>query len=193
MLATGVIEASESPWSSPVVLVTKKEGLVRFCIDYRKLNDITIKDSYPLPRIDDCLDSLRGSQWFSTLDLASGYWQMEMHPDDKEKTAFACQSGLFQFNVMPFGLTNAPSSFEQLMDKVLSGLQFEICMVYLDDIIIKSSDFSSHLTHLRIVFDRLRKAGLKLSPKKCYIFQPKVDFLGHVVTRQGITTDPRKI
>ena len=122
MLKSDVIEPSSSPWASPIVMVTKKDGSIRFCVDYRKLNGVTLRDSYPLPRIDDCLDSLRGASWFSTLDLASGYWQMGVHPDDREKTAFTCQSGLFQFKVLPFGLTNAPSSFERLMEEVLAGL-----------------------------------------------------------------------
>ena len=119
-------------------MVTKKDGSIRFCVDYRKLNGVTLRDSYPLPRINDCLDSLCGAKWFSTLDLASGYWQMGVHPDDREKTAFTCQSGLFQFKVLPFGLTNAPSSFKRLMEKVLAGLQFDICLIYLDDVIMKS-------------------------------------------------------
>ena len=146
-----------------------------------------------MPRIDDCLDALRGAKWFSTLDLASGYWQMGVHPDDRDKTAFTCQSGLFQFKVLPFGLTNAPSSFERLMEKVLAGLQFDICLIYLDDVIVKSDDFDSHIVHLRSVFERIRKANLKLSPKKCVLFQQQVQFLGHVVTKDGIATDVKKV
>ena len=193
MLDTGIITPSCSPWSSPIVLVTKKDGSCRFCIDYRKLNSVTIKDSYSLPNPNDCLQSLHGSKWFSTLDLASGYWQMEVDPKDRPKTAFTCQSGLFEFNVMPFGLTNAPSSFERLMEKVLSGLQYDICLLYLDDIIIKSETFEEHLVNLGKVFDRLRSSNLKLSPKKCTIFQHKVEFLGHIVSEEGISTNPKKI
>ena len=122
-----------------------------------------------------------------------GYWQMGVHPDDREKTAFTCQSGLFQFKVLPFGLTNAPSSFERLMEKVLAGLQFDICLIYLDDVIVKSDEFDSHITHLRSVFERIRKANLKLSPKKCVLFQQKVQFLGHIITKDGISTDPKKV
>ena len=193
MLKSDVIEPSSSPWASPIVMVTKKDGSIRFCVDYRKLNGVTLRDSYPLPRIDDCLDSLRGAKWFSTLDLASGYWQMGVHPDDREKTAFTCQSGLFPFKVLPFGLTNAPSSFERLMEKVLAGLQFDICLIYLDDVIVKSDEFDSHITHLRSVFERIRKANLKLSPKKYVLFQQKVQFLGHIITQDGISTDPKKV
>ena len=193
MLQAGVIEPSSSPWASPIVLVTKKDGSIRYCIDYRQLNNITLKDSYPLPHPQDCLESLRESKWFSTLDLQSGYWQVEVDPKDKEKTAFTSMSGLFQFCVMPFGLTNAPSTFERLMDKVFKGLNPEICLLYLDDIIVKSATFEDHIQNLRVIFDRLKNAGLKLSPKKCHLFKEKVTFLGHVVSKEGISTDPEKI
>ena len=193
MLSAGVIGPSSSPWASPVVLVTKKDGSIRYCIDYRRLNDVTLKDSYPLPHPQDCLEALRESRWFSTLDLQSGYWQIGMHPDDREKTAFASMSGLYQFCVMPFGLTNAPGTFERLMDKVMRGLQYDICLIYLDDIIVKSFTFDDHVKNLSLVFDRLREAKLKLSPKKCNLFQSEVSFLGHIVSREGISTDPKKI
>ena len=147
MLTGGQIEASDSPWSSPVVLVTKKDGGTQFCVDYRQLNDATTKDSYPLPRIDDTLDMLAGKQWFSTLDLASGYWQVSLSQEARVNTAFATHSGLFQFRVMPFGLCNAPVTFERLMDRVLQGLRWSRCLVYLklDDIISFGSTFDGAL------------------------------------------------
>lgn len=189
----GVIEPSTSPWCSPVVLVKKKDGTMRFCVDYRRLNDATKKDSYPLPRIDDTLDTLNGMKWFSTLDLKSGYWQVEIKDRDKEKTAFSTGKGLWQFNVMPFGLCNAPATFERLMEQILAGLLGDTCLVYLDDIIIVGRDFDDHLGKLEQVLSKLREANLKLSPKKCSLFKRKVNYLGHVISKDGIQTDPEKI
>ena len=170
MLERGVIEPSSSPWSAGVVLAKKKDGSTRFCVDYLKLNEATIKDAYPLPRIDESLDHLSGAQWFSTLDLCSGYWQVELEPDAKPKTAFVTKRGLFKFNVMPFGLCNAPASFKRLMETVLSGLQWDICLIYLDDIIVIAKSFEEMLQNLEKVFLRLSSAGLKLKAKKCHIF-----------------------
>ena len=139
------------------------------------------------------MKSLREAKWFSTLDLQSGYWQIEMDPKNREKTAFCSMGGLFEFQVMPFGLCNVPSTFERLIDKVFHGLNHEVCLIYLDDIIVKSATFASHVKNLSLVFDRLRAAGLKLAPKKCNLFKTEVTFLGHVVSSNGISTDPRKI
>ena len=185
-----MIEQSSSPWSAGVVLAKKKDGSTRFCIDYRKLNEATIKDAYPLLRIDESLNHLSGAQWFSTLDLSSGYWQVELEPDAKPKTAFVTKRGLFQFNVMPFGMCNAPASFERLMETVLSGLQWDICLIYLDDIIVIAKSFEEMLQNLEKVFLRLSSAGLKLKAKKCHIFVEQVEFLGHIISPEGIATDP---
>ncbi|GBM22027.1 Retrovirus-related Pol polyprotein from transposon 297 [Araneus ventricosus] len=192
MVDNGIIEESSGTWASPIVLVKKKDGSIRFCVDYRKLNKITTKDSYPLPRIDDTLDALNGRQWFSTLDLKSGYWQVEIQPEDKEKTAFTTGQGLWQFKVMPFGLCNAPATFERLMETVLRGLTSEACLVYLDDIIIVGRTFQEHLNNIRKVFQRLQNANLKLSPKKCRFFRKEVSYLGHIISSDGVKTDPEK-
>ena len=193
MLKAGVIEPSSSPWSAPVVLVRKKDGTIRYCIDYRKLNEVTKKDSYPLPRIDDSLDVLGKANYFSTLDLASGYWQIQLSDEAKEKSAFSTSSGLYQFTVMPFGLTNAPATFQRLMERVLAGLQWHTCLVYIDDIIIFSETIEEHLKQMQEIFDRLKQAKLKLKPKKCKLLQTKVKYLGHVVSKEGVETDPDKV
>ena len=193
MLEKEVIQRSASPWASPVVLVKKKDGSTRFCVDYRKVNNVTRKDAYPIPRIDDSLDTLAGAKWFTTLDLISGYWQVEVEETDKEKTAFSTPCGLFEFNVMPFGLCNAPATFQRLMELVLAGLQWKSCLVYLDDVIIVGSTFDEHLTHLRAVLNRIRDAGLKLKPAKCNFCCQQVDFLGHVVSASGVQPDLGKV
>ena len=192
MLAKGIISPSKSPWASPVVLVSKKDGTTRFCVDYRKVNSVTHKDAYPLPRVDDTLDTLSGANWFSTIDLKSGYWQVEMAPEDREKTAFCTREGLFEFNVMPFGLCNAPATFQRLMDCVLAGLQWSSCLVYIDDVIIIGRSFDEHLHHLQQVLDRLKLAGLKIQPTKCHFLQREVNFLGHIVSPNGVLPDPSK-
>ena len=174
MLAGGQIEPSDSPWSASVVLVTKKDGGTQFCVDYRRLNLATVKDAYPLPRID---DTLAGKQWFST----------------RCKTAFATHSGLFQFKVMPFGLCNAPATCERLMDRVLQGLRWSRCLVYLDDIISFGANFEDALDNLTLIFERLRAYGLQLKSTKCHLFRTSVPFLDHIVGRRGLECDPKKI
>ena len=193
MIDRGVVEPSNSPCVSNVVLVVKKDGKVRFCVDYRSQNDVTIKDAYPLPRVDECLDSLAGATWFSSMDLNSGFWQISMAPEDKQKTAFNTSLGLYQFTVMPFGLANAPSTFERLMENVLRGLQWQECLIYMDDIIVPSTTFSEGLERLERIFIRLSEANLKLKPSKCTFFQKQIQFLGHIVSENGVATDPQKV
>ena len=189
----GVIEPSDSPWAANVVLVDKKDGTKRFCVDYRKLNSVTIKDAYPVPRIDETFDALRGAKWFCTLDLASGYWQVALDEDASQKSTFVVRSGLYRWKCMPFGLCNAPATFERLMEKIMAGLQWEILLIYLDDIIVFGQTVTETLARLRVVFERLRLAGLKLKPSKCHLFQQSVAYLGHIVSSEGIATDPQKV
>lgn len=193
MLAQGVIQPSSSPWASPVVLVRKKDSTMRFCVDYRCLNRVTKLDKYPLSRIDDTLDVLAGAKYFTTLDLASGYWQVAMEPSSVEKTVFTTYSGLYEFHRMPFGLVNAPATFQRLMEHVLAGLARSKCLVYLDDVLVIGSTWEEHNKNLREVFERIRQAGLRLKPKKCKFAQESVVYLGHVITKEGIATDPEKI
>ena len=193
LLDHGLIEKSKSSWSSPIVLVRKPDNSLRVCVDYRKLNSVTIRDSYPLPDINTSLDSLQGSKWFSTLDLTSGYYQVKLHPEDADKSAFVCHSGLFQFRVLSLGLCNAPATFQRLMEFILAGLQWGTCLIYLDDIIVFSKDFDSHLARLDEILTRIADANLKISAKKCSLFRNQVKFLGHVVSDEGVATDLDKV
>ena len=192
-LQSGIATRSHSSWASPIVMVRKKDGTYRLCIDYRALNSRTITDAYPLPRIQDTLDTLATAKWFSTLDLASGYWQVELTPRARRAAAFCTRNGLFQWNVMPFGLCNAPATFQRLMDRVLAGMQWETCLVYLDDIIVLAKDVPEMLKRLGQVFQRLKHANLKLKPTKCCLFRRQVAYLGHIVSEQGVATDPNKV
>ena len=188
----GVIKPSTSPWSSPVVLAPKKDGSLRFCIDYRKLNSMMEKDVYPLPRIDDILDTLGETRYFTSLDLAAGYWQIEMDPESCEKSAFVTHQGLHEFVRMPFGLCNAPATFQRLIEVVLAGLVWKCVFAYIDDVLVCSRTFEDHLRHLEQVFARLRQAGLRLKPQKCLFLREKVPYLGYIVTREGIVPDQAK-
>ncbi|CAI5671544.1 unnamed protein product [Oreochromis niloticus] len=175
MAAVGVIEPSNSPWAAPMVLVGKKDGSPRFCVDFHRLNAVTKK----------C--------WFSSLDLRSGYWQVELAPEARPKTAFTIGQGLWQFRVMPFGLCNAPATFERLMERVLVNIPHSRCVVYLDDLLVHGGDFDSALSHLSEVFSAIRRAGLRLNPAKCRLLARETTFLGHVISAQGITTDSAKV
>ena len=191
MLSSGIIRPSNSPWASPVVMVKKKDGSLQFCVDFRQLNAATIKDSHPIPRIDDLLDALHGARWFSTLDLKSGYWQVTIQEQDKEKTTFRTSSGqLFEFSQVPFGLCNAAATFSRLMDRVLAGLHWETCLFYLDNIIVIAATWEEHLGRLRQVSERLRHAQLKLGAEKCTFAAMEVSYLGHRVTSEGLLPNP---
>ena len=192
MIENKIIQESNSPWASPVVMVKKKNGSFRFCIDYRKLNKITEKDSFPIPHVDDTLQALDGAKYFTVVDLTSGYWQVEIEASDVPKTAFVTSSGLFEFLVMPFGLTNAPATFQRLMNRVLKGQTMRQCVVYLDDIIVFSKTFEEHLLRLRNVFERLRQANLKIQPNKCRFGTNKVIYLGFELSKDGFKPDPNK-
>jgi hypothetical protein len=188
MLAHDIIEPAASPWSSNVVLVSKKTGQLRFSIDFRKINLLTYKDAYRLPRSDTCLDMLGGARLCSTLDLRCGYWQVEIKDSDRDKTAFVTRMGQYRFKVLPCGLSNAVSIFERLMDRVLTGLNWFTCLCYLDDVCVFSNSFDEHVKRLSEVIDRIHSAGLKFNPEKCRLFQHKIKFLGYEADGEGIKT-----
>ncbi len=193
MLRRRVIEPPDGPWSSPVVLVKKKDGTWRFCVDYRKLNAVTVKDSYPLPRIADTLSRLEGAIFFSSMDLQSGYHQVPVIDSDRPKTAFITADGLYQFRTLPFGLTNAPGTFQRAMDIILAGLRWTTCLIYLDDVIIYSATFKQHLQRLRLVLSCLSQAGLKLKWSKCSFMEHALKVSGHLISKEGVAPDPEKL
>ncbi|CAF5042976.1 unnamed protein product, partial [Rotaria magnacalcarata] len=193
MLTDGIIEPANGPYAAPVTLQPKKDGSLRFCVDFRQLNSVTVRDVYPIPRIDDTLDQLRTAKYFTSMDLKSGFWQIELDEESRPKTAFVTHAGLYHFTVMPFGLTNAPATFQRLMDLVLGGLKWSCALVYLDDIIVYSPTFSSHLQHLESVLQQIQENGLTLHLSKCQFCKTKLRYLGHVVSQTGIEPDPEKI
>lgn len=193
LLQAGIITESRSPYASPIVVVRKKNGSIRMCIDYRLLNSRTIPDQYTTPCIEDALNALSGSQWFSVLDLRSGYYQIAMSEEDKEKTAFICPLGFFQFERMPQGITGAPATFQRLMEKAVGDMNLLQVLVYLDDLIVFGKTLEEHEERLLKVLDRLGEVGLKLSVDKCQICLPKVKYLGHIVSAEGVAPDPEKI
>ena len=191
MLTHKIISKSNSPWASPVVIIKKKDGSNRFCVDYRKLNSITVKDNYPIPLIEETLDTLIGAKYFTSLDLASGYWQIALHKLTKQKTAFITHKGLYQFEVLPFGLSNAVSAFQRTMEVILEGVPN--VKVYLDDILIFSHNFDDHLKHIEAVFKKLSQANLKIKPSKCQFAKKGTKFLGFDITSEGISPCREKI
>ncbi|KAL2097674.1 hypothetical protein ACEWY4_006881 [Coilia grayii] len=193
LLQAKVIRESSSPFASPLVLVKKKDGSLRLCVDYRLLNARTRKDAFPLPRIEETLDMLAGARWFSTMDLASGYNQVPVSEGDRAKTAFSTPFGLFKWNRMPFGLCNAPSTFQRLMQRMFGDQQCHSVLLYLDDIVTFSSTVAQHLQRLEMVLTRLQGQGLKAKLGKCAFFKPEVCYLGHVISQEGVSTDPDKV
>ena len=191
MRQAGVIVPSTSEWSFPIVPVRKKDGSLRICIDYRRLNALSVGDAYPMPRIDDLIDLLGKAGFITTLDLAKGYWQVPLAPEACVKTAFSSPLGLFQFTVMPFGLQGAPATFQRLMDSVIAGL--DCCAAYLDDLIVYSGTWKEHLVHLEQVFSRLKQAGLTVKANKCQIGMKECVYLGHVVGKGQVRPEPSKL
>lgn len=189
----GYVRPSQSPYGAPVLFARKKDGSLRFCVDYRALNAITKRDNYPLPRIDELLDRLAGAKFFTSLDLASGYWQIRIEEADVEKTAFQTRYGAFEFLVMPFGLTNAPSAFQRLMNQIFGAATDDFLLVYLDDLLIFSKTWEDHIKHVKQVMDTLEKHKLYAKRKKCTFAVKSVKFLGHIVSEQGIMVDPDKV
>ena len=192
LIRQGVIRKSKSPWASPLMFVEKSDGTLRPVIYFRALNEVTCRDAFPIPRIQDCLDAVSGATLFSTLDLTSGYHQVPVREEDIPKTAFICKYGLFESPVH-FGVTGAPALFQRVMELAISGLQWSTVLIYLDDLVIWGRDFQEHLSKLRLVLDRIKAANLKLKPQKCHLCKPSVEFLGHIVCGKGISPNAMNV
>lgn len=192
MLKRGVIVPCQSEWASPIVLVAKKDGTIRFCIDYRVVNRLTKLDSYPVPCIQETLTKFQGATVFSTFDLASGYWQVPMDVNSEEITSFICHLGTFMWKVMPFGLVNSGATMQRMVETVFGHLIGKCCFIYVDDLIVYSQNPEEHLSHLKLVFEAMVKARLKAKPKKCELFKDSVCYLGHRVSKNGIEADDSK-
>src|SRR6266508_3224241 len=193
MLKDEIIKKSKSPWASSVVLVSKKDGSIRFYVDYKKTNAITIVDAHSLPIINDTVDKIGGKKYYTSIDLASEYWQVEVDKNSQDITAFVTPWGLYQFNVMPFELTNTPATFQRLMNYVLHDYLNDFVVVYLDDILVCSNTFDEHINHLRKVFIKLREANLVIKLKKCKFGQRKIKFLRYIIGTDGLRIDSENI
>lgn len=193
MLQQGIIQCSSSPYASPIVLVKKKDGSWRLCVDYRGLNNQTVKDKYPIPLLEDLLDELGGARYFSKLDLRAGFHQLRMSPADVYKTAFKSHAGHYEYLVMPFGLSNAPCTFQSLMNHVFRDISRKFLLVFFDDILVYSPDWETHLQHLHEVFSILRQQQLYLKASKCTFGATVIEYLGHFISAEGVSTDPAKI
>jgi len=193
LLDRGFLRPSVSPWGAPVLFVKKKDGSMRMCIDYRELNRVTIKNKYPLPRIDDLFDQLKGASVFLKIDLLFGYHQLRVREEDIPKTAIRTRYGHYEFLVMPFGLTNAPSVFMDLMNRVFHEYLDSFVVVFIDDILIYLADYAKHEGHLKMVMEKLCDERLFAKFKKCEFWLEEVSFLGHVVNKDGLAVDPAKV
>ena len=189
----GVIEPSRAEWAFPVVLVPKPDGTMRFCVDYRQLNEVAVRDMYPLPRMDDCIEFFGDAEVFSTLDCNSGYWQIPVANEDRDKKTFVCHEGAYRYIRLSFGLSSPPATFQRAIDMILGGLKWKSCLVYLEDIIVFSQSAGEHVEHLRDIFAALRGAGVSLKAKKFHFFQEEVEYLGHIVGRGQMQVQDKNI
>ena len=193
MLEKGQIRPSKTPYDSPVLFVKKKEGILRMCVDYIALNKITIKNRYPLPRIDELFDRLRGARYFTKIDLRSGYHQIRIANEDSKKTAFKTRYGHYEFLVMPFGLTNAPATLMSMMNDIFRPVLDQFDVIFIDDILVYSSTLEEHTRNLRHVLQTLRENHLYAKLSKCEFAKQEMEFLGHIVTPNGLKVDPKKV
>lgn len=193
LLQSGMIQQSSSPFASPALLVKKKTGEWRLCVDYRRLNALTIKNSYPMPIMEEFLDELTGAIWFTSLDLRAGYHQILVEEDDRYKTAFQTHNGHYEYKVMPYGVTGGPATFQHVMNTVLAPLLRKCVVVFIDDILIYSSTWGEHIQHIREVFSLLQQHQFKVKLSKCAFAQQQVQYLGHVISGAGVATDPSKV